>query len=185
MKTYICLLRAINVGGKNRLPMAELKKVLEQAGCQDVKTYINSGNVIFRSSRDNLQDFCQTLLKEQFGLSIACQILSAETLLVLAEQVPDWFNQSPDNKYNAIFTIAPWTSKDVIQRMPAIRDELEQLVTAEQVIFWTCAKKDFSRTSYSKLAAKADVYAMTTVRNGNTFFKLVGLARDYLERFGT
>jgi uncharacterized protein (DUF1697 family) len=50
MKTYIALFRGINVGGHNMLPMKELKGVLEKGGCQDVRTYIQSGNVILTSS---------------------------------------------------------------------------------------------------------------------------------------
>src|SRR5258705_8160475 len=48
MKTYIALFRGINVGGNNMLPMKEPKEVLEKAACADVRTYIQSGNVIFR-----------------------------------------------------------------------------------------------------------------------------------------
>lgn len=184
MKTYICLLRGVNVGGKNRLSMTELKSVMEDAGCCDVKTYINSGNIIFRSSEEKLQEFCQDLIRKQFGLEIACQIISAEEVFVMAEQAPGWFNKTSDSKHNAIFSIAPWKAQDIIKRMPDIKSDIEQLVAVEHVLFWTCPKKDFSKTTYGKLAAKADVYAMTTVRNGNTFFKLVDLARDYVERFG-
>ncbi len=50
MRTYIALLRGINVGGKNKLPMRELVNSLERMGLQNVKTYIQSGNVIFQSS---------------------------------------------------------------------------------------------------------------------------------------
>jgi uncharacterized protein (DUF1697 family) len=50
MTTYIALLRGINVGGKNKVPMPELKEAYRQAGFADVRTYINSGNVIFASA---------------------------------------------------------------------------------------------------------------------------------------
>ena len=184
MKTYICLLRGVNVGGKNRLSMTELKSVMEDAGCCDVKTYINSGNIIFRSSEEKLQEFCQDLIRKHFDLELSCQVLSIGELLATADGMPTWFNQISDNKHNAIFSIAPWKAQDIIKRMPDIKSDIEQLVAVEHVLFWTCPKKDFSKTTYGKLAAKADVYAMTTVRNGNTFFKLVSLARDYEERFG-
>jgi len=49
MRTYIALFRGINVGGKNRLPMKDLAATLENVGCQDVATYIQSGNAVFRS----------------------------------------------------------------------------------------------------------------------------------------
>ena len=51
MKTYIALFRGINVGGSNVLPMKELKRVLEGLGLGDVRTYIQSGNVIFKTKK--------------------------------------------------------------------------------------------------------------------------------------
>jgi len=53
MNTYIALLRGINVGGHKKTPMAELRSLLEQKGFKDVKTYIQSGNVVFQSSMKN------------------------------------------------------------------------------------------------------------------------------------
>jgi uncharacterized protein (DUF1697 family) len=50
MKTWIALLRGINVGGRNILPMGKLRDLIESSGCKDVRTYIQSGNVVFRSS---------------------------------------------------------------------------------------------------------------------------------------
>jgi uncharacterized protein (DUF1697 family) len=52
MQGYIVLLRGINVGGKNKIPMTELKRCLEEAGCENVMTYIQSGNVILQSNLD-------------------------------------------------------------------------------------------------------------------------------------
>ncbi|MDY4762159.1 DUF1697 domain-containing protein [Streptococcus thoraltensis] len=161
MKTYICLLRGSNVGRKNCLSMAELKSAMEGAGCMDVKTCINSENIIFRSSRDNLPFFCQNLIKDKFGLELTCQILSAEGLFRLA--VPKWFNQDSDSKHNAIFTIHPWTARDVSERMPIIKLELERVSVVDEVLFWTCSKKNFSKTTYGKLALKSKGYAMTIV----------------------
>lgn len=53
MERYIALLRGINVGGKNKISMPELKKMFENSGYQDVTTYINSGNVIFSSETED------------------------------------------------------------------------------------------------------------------------------------
>lgn len=53
MKRYIAFLRGINISGKNKISMAELKKGFEELGFQEVKTYLNSGNVIFSSEKDD------------------------------------------------------------------------------------------------------------------------------------
>ncbi|WP_242258630.1 DUF1697 domain-containing protein [Streptococcus thoraltensis] len=143
MKTYICLLRGSNVGRKNCLSMAELKSAMEGAGCMDVKTCINSENIIFRSSRDNLPFFCQNLIKDKFGLELTCQILSAEGLFRLA--VSKWFNQDSDSKHNAIFTIHPWTARDVSERMPIIKPELERLAVVDEVLFRRALRRIFQK----------------------------------------
>ena len=70
---YIALLRGVNISGKNKVPMAELKKAFEELEFGAVKTYLNSGNVIFSSDEENigsLTDRIETMIKERFGLDI-------------------------------------------------------------------------------------------------------------------
>ena len=59
MNTYIALFRGINVGGNNKLPMRELKDVLAGLGLHDVKTYIQSGNVVFQSKSANMTELAE------------------------------------------------------------------------------------------------------------------------------
>lgn len=68
MKRYIAFLRGINISGKNKLPMAELKKELENLGFGEVRTYLNSGNVVFSSDKDD-----KAKLTEQIGIMIKRQ----------------------------------------------------------------------------------------------------------------
>lgn len=72
MKTYIALLRGINILGKNRLPMAELRAICEGLGLEQVVTYIQSGNVIFRSGRSAaaIEDLLRARIDDQYGYSI-------------------------------------------------------------------------------------------------------------------
>ena len=68
MKRYIALLRGINISGKNKVPMAELKKGFETLAFVEVKTYLNSGNVIFSSDEDNIRkltDKIEEMIKNQ------------------------------------------------------------------------------------------------------------------------
>ncbi len=79
MKRYIALLRGINISGKNKVPMAELKKGFETLAFVEVKTYLNSGNVIFSSDEDNIRkltDKIEEMIKNQFGLVIPVFVLS-------------------------------------------------------------------------------------------------------------
>ena len=65
MRRYVALLRGINISGKNKIPMAELKKGFEKLAFEEVKTYLNSGNVIFSSNEDNTEKMIECLLNKQ------------------------------------------------------------------------------------------------------------------------
>lgn len=184
MQTYLLLLRGINVGGKNKIVMAELKVVLEEQGFQAVKTYINSGNVIFRTDQADLQRLCHGLIAQHFALDVACAVYSAQQVLDMSAQQPDWFNRADYDKHNAIFVLQPWTAEMVVKCMPAVREGYELLATASGMLFWTCQRQHFSKTSYSKISKDKLVYGMTTIRNGNTFRKLTQMVADYVERYG-
>ena len=81
MKRYIALLRGINISGKNKAPMANLKKSLEALGVMEVKTCLNSGNVIFSSADGNvtaLTDRAERMIRREFGLDIPAFIIPQE-----------------------------------------------------------------------------------------------------------
>lgn len=71
METYLALLRGINVGGKNKLPMQDLRDIFVETGCEGVQTYIQSGNVIFHAApgvADALPSLIATRIAERFGI---------------------------------------------------------------------------------------------------------------------
>lgn len=72
MERYVALLRGINVGGKNKVPMADLRDALGDAGYESVRTYIQSGNVVFASarSRKGLEEEVEQVLEARFGFPI-------------------------------------------------------------------------------------------------------------------
>ena len=73
MKQYIAFLRGINISGKNKVSMAELKEGFEKLDFGDVKTYLNSGNVTFSGDEDEDETFTnqiEVMIKKRFGLAI-------------------------------------------------------------------------------------------------------------------
>lgn len=91
MKRYIALLRGVNISGKNKVPMAELKRAFEELGFGAVKTYLNSGNVIFSSDEDHIGSFAvliETMIKERFGLDIPVFVTSKEALEDILQHAP-------------------------------------------------------------------------------------------------
>ncbi len=103
MTGWVALLRAVNVGGTGKLPMAELKALCEGLGLQQVRTYIASGNVVFASDRGeaDLRDAIAAALLERYGKPIGVVVRSAAEVAGLAANNP-WPDR-PGNRVVAIF----------------------------------------------------------------------------------
>lgn len=177
MRKYIALLRGINVGGKNKISMPELKAAFEDNGYKDVVTYINSGNIVFSSHNDNeesLKKECEAVIADRFQLNIPVTIVSAESLLAALQNAPDWWDEDSQSKHNAIFVIPPAIAAEVIEQVGFSKPEYEQIECYGQVIFWSAPIETFSKTRWSKIVGKS-VYNSITIRNANTAKKLLQL----------
>ena len=94
MKKYIALLRGINVSGKNKISMSELKANFIELGFIKVSTYLNSGNVIFLSDIDNLNVLTNTIesmIKNKFKLDIPVLIFLQKEIKNILDNAPDWW----------------------------------------------------------------------------------------------
>lgn len=177
MERYIALLRGVNVGGNNPVPMARLKAAYERAGFSQVRTYINSGNVIFASEeRDQvaLKKISEQLILEEFGLDIAVAILSAKELAQALAGAPDWWGTQEGCKHNALFVIHPATPEEIMAQVGEINPDYEKLGSCGQVIFWSAPIATFSKVRWIKIVSSA-AYQLVTIRNSNTARKLLAL----------
>lgn len=173
----IALLRGINVGGKNKVAMADLKACFEKVGFTNVATYINSGNVIFDSEimdAAKLVEMCEEAIEKQFGFHVVCSVISAKRLADTLKNAPSWWN-SGDGKHNAIFVIAPKKAADIALEVGEAKLEYEQIAVHEPIIFWSAPLETFSRTRYSKIVG-SKAYQHVTIRNANTTLKLAELS---------
>lgn len=177
MKKYIALLRGVNVGGKNRIVMKELKKLFEDNGFQDVSTYLNSGNIIFSTTAteiESLKSRCENMILEKFGLEISVAVISAEAAYEALSNAPDWWDQDQESKHNAMFVIPPATVEKIFHEVGESKPDYEKVGYYNTVIFWSAPIKTFSRTRWSKVVGTA-AYQHITIRNSNTVKKLVAL----------
>lgn len=96
MIRYIALLRGVNIGGKNKVPMAELKRGFEKIAFEEVKTYLNSGNVIFSSNEDDTQKIgyqIEAMIQNEFDLEIPVFVISTAELIDILHHVPKWWEK--------------------------------------------------------------------------------------------
>ena len=118
MTTYIALLRAINVGGTGLLPMKDLSAMCEKLGCRDVRTYIQSGNVVFTSSlsEEAVRKRLEEALAAKMGKPIDVMIRTQEELRTILSRNP-FQNEDPGKVVVGFLSAAP--PKDLMKKVVA------------------------------------------------------------------
>ena len=179
MKRYIALLRGINVSAKNKVPMAELKKCFESLGVMEVKTYLNSGNVIFSSADKNvtaLIDQVERMMQRELGLDIPVFIIPQEELADILRHAPDWWGTENKGNYdNLIFILPPATFPDIYYEIGAPKEGLEQIQEYQSAVFWSFSRKDYQKTNWWSKTARADIGSKLTIRTANTVRRIVDI----------
>ena len=178
MTSYVALLRGINVGGKNKVSMAELRGVLEKLGYTSVMTYINSGNVILKSEKDPdaiAREIEQAILAN-FALDsklIRVHVLSYDELKAVVDNKPQGFGDEPTLYHSdAIFLIG----FDVNEAMQVFdpREGIDKVWPGEGVIYSQRLSAERTKSRLGKIIGTKP-YGSMTIRSWNTTTKLLGL----------
>ena len=179
MKRYVALLRGINISGKNKIAMTELKKEFEKLAFEEVKTYLNSGNVIFSSNENDTKKFAnqiEGMIKNQFELEIPVFVISREALEDILHNAPEWWGNDNKEIYdNLIFIMPPAEFSDVYDEIGEPKKELEKIADYKDVIFWSFSRKDYQKTNWWSKTANANIGSKLTIRTANTVRKLVDM----------
>lgn len=182
MKRYIALLRGINISGKNKISMAELKKGFEKLAFEEVKTYLNSGNVIFFGENDDIRNLTiqiEKMIKNQFDLDIPVLVISKEELENILDNAPCWWGDENKEIYdNIIFIIPPTTFAEVFNEIGDPKEEFEKIKNYENVVFWSFSRKDYQKTNWWSKTASASISNKLTIRTANTIRKIVKMIDD-------
>ena len=170
MIRYIALLRGINVGGKNKISMQKLKECFEELSFCEVKTYLNSGNVIFSTSKTNIPNITSSIE------SMIKNIISQESLQNALQKEPDWWNSEDKGIYdNLIFIIPPATFKEVYDNLGKPDDKYERIENVENFIFWSFDRKNYQKTNWWAKTASSTISTKLTIRTANTVKKIMNL----------
>jgi len=176
MNSWIVLLRGINVGGKNIVPMKQLADMLIGLGCKNVQTYIQSGNMLLQHAESNGQVLSKQIangMLQTFGFQPHILLLTLTQFEQAVANNPFVVAQ-PEPKTLHVFFLAEPTSLTNLDALTALKNETESFSLIEQ-IFYLHAPEGIGR---SKLAAKVEkiLDVPTTARNWNTVSKLLTLA---------
>lgn len=179
MKRYIALLRGINIGGKNKISMSELKKGFAELGFAEVATYLNSGNVIFSSAiedKNALSKEIKLMIKDRFDLDIPIFIILQEKLEELLDNAPDWWGNNSKEIYdNLIFIMPPLSYEEFYDEIGNPKVEYEKVHNYKNVVFWSFSRKDYQKTNWWSKTANTNVNHKITIRTANTVRKIVGM----------
>jgi uncharacterized protein (DUF1697 family) len=169
MPVFIALLRAVNVGGTGKLPMADLKAICERAGCAKVRTYIASGNAVFASRlrESAVKAALERGLADYAGKPVRVLVRTRAEMAAVHKANP--FPKAPANRTVAVFLDEP-PPADAIERAAGRNGEDIGLGRREIYIHYG------ERMAGSKL--KIPAAKDGTARNMNTVAKLIELANE-------
>lgn len=175
MVRYIALLRGINISGKNKISMQKLKEYFEELSFHEVKTYLNSGNVIFSTPETNISDITssiESMIKKTFDLNIPVLVISQKSLQNALQKEPSWWNSKNKDIYdNLIFILPPATFKDVYDNLGRPNDQYERIENVENFIFWSFDRKNYQKTYWWAKTASSTISTQLTIRTANTVKK--------------
>ncbi len=172
MKVYIVILRGINVAGKNKLPMQELRTILNDLNFFSVKTYIQSGNIILKSneSRKNISDKIKEAIDKKYDYDVP----------VIIRTMEEWQTAIDNNPYKEVdekqqyFTFLSETSNIKSFEVNSKEDEL----TITNAMVYVNAVGGYGKTKLTNNLFEKKLNVIATTRNLKTTLKLFALAKE-------
>ena len=169
---YVALLRGVNVGGNNKVDMKELVAAMEGAGFEEVSTYINSGNIFFRSveKEGKIVESLEALIKKVFGIEIRVLLRSKSNIDNLVSFIPEEWKNDKNMKCDVMFLWEKYDDESVISELE-INPEIDDVRYVDGALIWKVNRKNATRSGMMKLVG-TEIYANMTVRNCNTVRKI-------------
>ena len=175
--TYIAFLRGVNVGGKGIVSMAAIKEALVALGLSDVRTYINSGNVIFSTRASDAQRLTARIekaLEQHTGMAIKVLVTDHMTLKKIVAAIPrNWV----DDKTMRTYVLLLWKELDdrgILDRLP-IKPGVDELKYTPGAVVWRVDRENVGRSQMNRIVG-TPLYKKITIRSANTLRKLNELA---------
>ena len=181
VSAYVILLRGINVGGKNRVPMADLKTSLEDLGFANVSTYIASGNVILESDKPpgKISTHIEGALPKMFKLDselIRVLVLSRRQLQAVIDNKPKGFGDQPKKYHSDVIFLLDF---DADEAMPIFdpREGVDKVWPGDGVIYSQRLSAERTKSRLNTIVA-SPLYKSMTIRSWSTTTKLLDLLKD-------
>ena len=175
-KGYVALLRGINVGGRNPVAMADLRQAFEAEGHGAVRTYIQSGNVLFESDEPSasLEDRLEAMLERRFGIPLVVVVRSHRQLRAVVDKAPEGFGGAPDTYHSdVIFLKGPLSGREAM-RVVEQREGVDQAWPGTGVLYFARLSARRTQSRMGRIVGTPE-YQRMTIRSWTTTTKLLGL----------
>jgi uncharacterized protein (DUF1697 family) len=174
---YVALLRGINVGGKNKVDMKQLKAVFEDAGLTDVKTYINSGNVVFSSnvrSKPKAEALLEKAIAKGFGFDVRVLLRDLKDMKSLVKAIPSKWTTDQQMRCDVMFLWREFDRPSVLKEFKH-DPKMEDVRYVRGAVVWRIDRKDVNKSRMFRGIFGTPLYKQMTIRNCNTVRKLLTL----------
>ena len=171
--SHLALLRGINVGGRNLVKMADLRAAFEKMGFADVRTYIQSGNVLFRAPRQRREEMAARIeaeLTRSIGIELKVVLLTKAQLKAVVEGAPRGFG-GPSHLCDVVFVRKPLTARKAFGLIET-RDGVDRAWRGRGVFYFSRVAAKATRSRLSKVASLPE-YKNMTLRSWSTTTKLL------------
>ncbi len=170
---YVALLSGINVGGKNRLPMADLRDIFTAAGGGTVRTYIQSGNAVFEATRDLAEAVPEAValaIRERFGYETSVVVRSGEELRRIAASNP--FDTSGDPRFLLVAFLRDTPTADSVSRLDPDRSPPDEFAVRGRNVYLHYPN-GVARSKLTNEYLAGRLKTVSTMRNWRTVLKLL------------
>ena len=182
---YVALLRGINVGGKNKVVMSDLREQIAARGFDSVRTYINSGNLLFEAEaevgagtntpREAVAQIVEDVLARRYDFPIRLALLTAQDYVAELRSLPDWWHGEVARR-DVLFFTRGLDRAHVRERIEAMELGDEAVYFGKHAVFWAkFDEKTFLKTAYHKRLLREDFYRQVTIRSGSTVGKIAAM----------
>lgn len=180
MTTYISILRGINVSGQKSIRMKSLQEMYENLGVQDVKTYVQSGNVVFRSpdpKPEKLEDKISRLIEKEFGFNVPVMVMSMDQLKKIIANNPLSKDPRKDPSFLHITFLASEPQHIKMDIIESKKSNGEEIVISGKAIYLYCPN-GYGKTKLSNNFLETTLQVTATTRNWKTSRQLLSMAEE-------
>jgi len=179
MQSYICLLRGINVGGNRIIKMADLRELLKEEGFEQVKTYIQSGNIVFQSpvaDPNALADRVAGAIQRQFGFDVPTVVISPDSLEAVVRQNP-FLEPDVDIKALHVTFLQNQPDEAQVKSLATLDFAPDKMVVSSNHVYLFCPGP-YHKTKLSNAFFEKELGTSATTRNWKTVLKLQELVQE-------